>query len=166
MDEVLFELTTQGVTMPMFLYAFFEPIHDNLPIQVMIVAVAMLIILDFVSGMLGAIVNKNWDSAKIREGLAHKCAEFGFMIVGDIIDALLFVGVELPFDIPNGCALGFICLSIILMELSSIMENAVRIDSDLGKLKIFQILANANIVKIEQPKEDDDEPEGAHAAER
>lgn len=143
--------------MPMFLYAFWAPIHENLAIQVMIIAVALLIIIDFATGMLGAVVNKNWDSSKIREGLAHKCAEFGFLVVGDIIDALLFAGIDLPFDIPNGCALGFIALSIILMEISSIMENALKIDNSLVHSKLFDTLLTAKIIKMELP-----DPEGEH----
>lgn len=134
--------------MPMFLYAFWAPIHENLPIQVMILAVAILVILDFATGMLGAVINKNWDSRKVREGLAHKCSEFGFMIVGDVIDALLFSGVDLPFDIPNGCALGFISLSIILMELSSIMENMAKIHPQLAESSFFSIFVNAKAIKL------------------
>lgn len=136
--------------MPAFIYAFWAPIHDNTAIQVMIVAVAIFVILDFATGMLGAIINKNWDSSKVREGLAHKCSEFGFLIVGDVIDALLFTGIDLPFEIPNGCALGFIALSIILMELSSIMENMVKINPQLKDLKFFDILANAKVIKLEE----------------
>lgn len=150
------EYLIQGDFMPTFIYAFWAPIHENVPIQVMIMATAILIVLDFATGMLGAIVNKNWNSSKIREGLAHKCAEFGFLIIGDVIDALLFTGVELPFDIPNGCAMGFIALSIILMELSSIMENMVKIDPKLGEHKLFGILSDAKIIKIEEKKEGED----------
>ena len=142
--------TTQGDFMPMFLYAFWAPIHENLPLQVMILAVAILVILDFATGMLGAAINKNWDSRKVREGLAHKCGEFGFIIVGDVIDALLFAGVDLPFDIPNGCALGFISLSIILMELSSIMENMVKIHPQLADNSFFSILKNVKVIKLEE----------------
>lgn len=168
MDMMTGLVQDQGDLMPLFLYAFWAPIHENLPVQVMILAVAVLIILDFASGMLGAIVNKNWDSSKIRQGLAHKSAEFGFLIVGDVIDAMLFAGIDLQIDIPNGCALGFVALSIILMEISSIMENAVRIDSNLGKNRFFQLLASAKVIEIESKEKEaedvEDEPDGAHAA--
>lgn len=148
---------------PIFLYAFYAPVHDNPAVQVAIMAVAILIVLDFLFGMVGAIINKNWDSSKVRRGLAHKCGEFGFLVVADVIDALLFAGIDLPFEIPNGCALMFVAVSLILMEISSIMENIVKINPELSNNKFFQLLDSVHVISLpneeteEAPKEDEDD---------
>ena len=73
---------------PIYLYAFWAPIHESTAVQVMLVAVLILIVADLAFGMLGAIVQKDFKSTKIREGLAHKCSEFAFLLVADVIDAL------------------------------------------------------------------------------
>lgn len=132
--------------MPLFIYAFWAPIKESPAVQVMLFAVLLLIVADLVFGMLGAIVQKDFKSTKIREGLAHKCSEFAFLLVADIIDALLYAGVELPFEIPNGCALMIVGIALIVMEIASIMEVATRINPKLSENPLFKILDDANII--------------------
>lgn len=131
---------------PIFLYAFWAPIHENPAVQVMLMAVLVLIVADLAFGMLGAVVQRDFRSTKIREGLAHKCSEFAFLIVADVIDALLFAGITLPFEIPNGCALMVVGVALILMEIASLMEIATRINPKLSDNPLFQILDNAHII--------------------
>ena len=131
---------------PIYLYAFWAPIHENFAVQVMLVGLLGLIVADLGFGMLGAVVQRNFQSSKIREGLAHKCSEFAFLIVADVIDAMLFAGVQMPFEIPNGCALTVVLLALILMEIASLMEIATRINPRLSDNPLFQILDNAHII--------------------
>lgn len=132
--------------MPIYLYAFLAPIQDNPAVQVMLVAVLILIVADLLFGMLGAVVQKDFQSTKIREGLAHKCSEFAFLLVADVIDALLFAGVQLPFEIPNGCALIVVGVALILMEIASLMEIATRINPKLSENPLFKILDDVHVI--------------------
>ena len=131
---------------PIWLYAFAAPIHESTAVQVMLVAVGLLIIADLVFGMIGAIVQRNFQSTKIREGLAHKCSELAFLLIADVIDALLFAGVSLPFEIPNGSAMMIVGVSLIVMEIASLMEIATRINPKLADNPLFKILDNAHII--------------------
>ena len=134
------------MTQPIWLYAFWAPIHENTAVQIMLVAVGVLVVADLLFGMIGAVVQHNFQSTKIREGLAHKCAEFAFILVADVLDALLYGGVELPFEIPNGSAMMVVCLALILMEISSLMEVATRIYPKLAENPLFRILDDAHII--------------------
>ena len=134
------------MTQPIWLYAFWAPIHENTAVQIMLVAVGVLVVADLLFGMIGAVVQHNFQSTKIREGLAHKCAEFAFILVADVLDALLYGGVELPFEIPNGSAMMVVCLALILMEIASLMEVATRIYPKLAENPLFRILDDAHII--------------------
>ena len=131
---------------PIWLYAFWAPIHESTAVQVMLVAVSILIVADLVFGMLGAVVQRDFRSTKIREGLAHKCSEFAFLVVADVIDALLYGGVSLPFEIPSGSAMMVVGVSLIVMEIAPLMEIATRINPKLAENPLFRILDNAHII--------------------
>lgn len=131
---------------PIWLYAFWAPIHENTAVQIMLVAVSVLIVADLVFGMIGAVVQQNFQSTKIREGLWHKCAEFVFILVADVIDAMLYGGVDLPFEIPNGSAMTVVLLALIVMEIASLMEVATRINPKLAENPLFKILDDAHII--------------------
>lgn len=132
---------------PIYVYAFLAPIQENPAVQTMLVAILFLIVADLLFGMLGAIVQKDFQSTKIREGLAHKCSEFAFLLVADVIDALLFAGVQLPFEIPNGCALMVVGVALILMEIASLMEIATRINPKLSNNPLFKILDDVHVIE-------------------
>lgn len=134
---------------PIWIYAFWAPIHENTAVQVMLVAVSILIVADLLFGMIGAVVQKNFQSTKIREGLAHKCAEFAFILIADIIDALLYGGVALPFEIPSGSAMMVVGTALIVMEITSLMEIATRINPKLADNPLFKILDDAHIIHAE-----------------
>lgn len=135
--------------LPIFLYAFLAPINESAAVQIALVAVGLLVILDLLFGMLGAITQKNFQSSMIRKGLAHKCSEFAFILVADIVDALLYGGITLPFEVPAGGAMLVVCVALIIMEIASIMENATRINPKLSENPLFKILDDANIIHAE-----------------
>ncbi len=132
---------------PIWLYAFWAPVHENPAVQVMLVAVLVLIVADLLFGMLGAVVQRDFKSTKIREGLAHKCSEFAFLLVADVIDALLFAGVVLPFEVPSGCAMMAVGVALVVMEMTSLMEVATRINPKLSENPLFRVLDNVNIIE-------------------
>lgn len=80
---------------------------------------------DIVSGFISAIINKNVDSQKMREGILRKL--------------LLLVAMGLSFVMQHAffninIISKFVCLYIIFMEIISILENLTKAGIDFGKL--------------------------------
>ena len=81
-------------------------------------------LLDIVTGYIQAIINKNVDSQKMRTGLLHKVLIIIILIASFII--------QFAFNIKYISS--FVCVYIVLMEASSILENLKNAGVDLGKL--------------------------------
>ena len=97
-------------------------------------------LLDFGTGMVQAIKNKNFSSSVMREGLYHKCSLAFFVIFGLLVDyaqTLIDLGVQVPLTIA-------ICSYIILMECGSIMENLGKINPALVPVKIREHFVKLN----------------------
>lgn len=93
--------------------------------QLTIIMVAILA--DYVTGLLKACYKKEYKSSAMREGLYHKVAEImavGLMFYLEI--GLPWIGVNIDFPFIN-----FITLYVIVMEISSIIENIGEINPDL-----------------------------------
>lgn len=90
------------------------------------------IILDFLSGMIKAFKNHDFDSSVMRDGLVNK--------MGEVITLLLAILAEksLPyFDISIGTPVfNGICTYLILMEIGSIIENVGSINKNLVPEKL------------------------------
>jgi phage-related holin len=117
---------------------FIKPITDNPTAQVAIAAVGVLIVLDVLTGFVGAALTRSISSQKMREGLLHKFMEIVLVVLADIIDGALLGG----FDILGGNPLLIAtCAYIALMEVSSILEIVGKYNPDLadgGILSIFE----------------------------
>ncbi len=113
-------------------------------VDVLLIAVCLLVLCDLVFGMAAAAKNGEFDSSKVRQGLWHKTGEFALIILAIIIDALLLSGVTVPFDIPNGSAIVTVCTGLCVMEISSLLEIAVRLNDQLAHLPIFKMLASSS----------------------
>lgn len=88
--------------------------------------------LDFITGMVKAFCNKSFTSTKMRQGLYHKVGLVLCIILGVLIDyaqEYLSLGISLPVA-------ATICVYIVLMEISSIMENILEINPELQGGKI------------------------------
>lgn len=90
-----------------------------------LIATLIFMLGDIISGFISAIINKNVDSQKMREGLLRKL--------------LLILAIGLSFTIQyaffNVNFLSkFVCLYIIFMEIISILENLTKAGIDLKKL--------------------------------
>ena len=100
-----------------------------------IIVVTVLIVLDYGSGVLNAVLRHELTSEKMRTGLAHK---FGYVVVLCLAGVLEFgerridLGFEVSLLIP--CVVG-----IALIEVTSILENCVKLNPSLGESKILSV---------------------------
>lgn len=78
--------------------------------------------IDIITGLLGAWICKDFQSSKMRSGMAKKIGEIAMLAIG-----MLFVqAMTLPQPWPEAI-IKFISLYLIVMELMSIIENMDRI---------------------------------------
>lgn len=141
---------------PQFIDVYMMPVRDNHIIQAMLFAVLILIVADMIFGIINACAHKEFSSKKLREGLVHKTGELALVIVGVIIDGLIFAGIDVGI---SGPILGTILFSIIIMEIGSIMEIATKLNPNLERISAFKLLASVKESVIEE------EPEGKHVQE-
>lgn len=102
--------------------------------------VAIFIALDFFTGVIKALKEKTYNSKNMREGLYHKCGSvlcvaFGYLV--DYAQGIIELGVALP--VANA-----ICVYIILMECSSVIENIAMINPNIVPSVIKGYLGKLN----------------------
>ena len=98
------------------------------------IIVTVFIILDIITGLLKAFKQKEYNSTVMRQGLYHKCGSIICVIFGTLIDytqKYLDIGVSIP-------VLKAICVYIILMEITSIIENICLLNPDIMPEKLTQ----------------------------
>lgn len=95
-----------------------------------------LILFDIVTGITQALKNKSFKSSVMREGLYHKVGILFLLALGIGIDMSQTI-IDLGFTIPT---FKFVATYVGVMEISSILENIYRINSDLVPEKIQEIL--------------------------
>lgn len=122
---------------PFWIDVFISVIRDNQTAQVALMAVLLLILLDWVFGVANAIAHHEFSSSKMREGIGHKCSELGFCLVGVVIDGTIIGGVDLGYSAPCFTA---ICVYIALMEIGSLLEIFSRMNPELADSPIFKLL--------------------------
>lgn len=81
-------------------------------------------IFDIISGYIQAIINKEVDSQVMREGLLHKILLIIIIIISCVID----ITFKLP-AVPK-----VVSIYIIIMELTSILENLDKSGLNIGKI--------------------------------
>lgn len=120
------------------------PIHELIVIGI----VFLLALIDYITGVVNAIMHGELSSEKMRQGLGHKFAYLAIICVALIVEYgsdYINLGIELPVFIPT-------CTGICLIEITSIMENCVKINPDLkgsNLLNIFNIDSKENDGKEE-----------------
>lgn len=124
-------------TAPIWIDAFVQVIVGNQVAQVATVAVLLLILLDVLYGVCAAIARKEYSSEKMREGIGHKSAELGFMLVGVVVDGAILGGFDLGYTAPMYTA---ICAYLALMEIGSLLETFSRMNPQLAGSPIFRLL--------------------------
>ncbi len=98
--------------------------------------VLIFMVLDIVSGLIGAIKNGNYKSQKMREGLYHKIGYILAIMLSALIEyscKYIDLGFTMPILKPVMCY-------IILNEIGSIIENLEVIHPGLLPKKIINVL--------------------------
>ena len=133
--------------LPQFIDVYMAPVRDNPIVQAMLFAVLILILADMLFGIINACYHKEFSSKVLREGLIHKTGELALVLVGIIIDGLIFAGIDIGM---NGPILGVMLTAIIVMELGSLMELAAKMNPELSGLQVFKMLASVKENAIEE----------------
>lgn len=97
--------------------------------------VFLLVLIDYVTGVVDAIMHGELSSEKMRQGLGHKFTYLAIICVALIIEYgsdYINLGIELPIFFPA-------CSGISLIEITSIMENCVKINPELSGSNILDI---------------------------
>lgn len=109
-------------------------------------ATLIFMVADIVTGLIQAIINKNLDSQKMREGILRKA-----LLI--LIVILSFVA-QYAFNIPAISKV--VCLYLIIMEVISIFENLKKAGIDLGKLgEILKIKSDNEEVDVNIKESED-----------
>lgn len=120
------------------------PIHELIVIGI----VFLLTLIDYVTGVVNAIMHSELSSEKMRRGLGHKFTYLVIICVALIVEYgsdYINLGIELPVFIP-------VCTGVCLIEITSIMENCAKINPELSNSNILNIF---NINKNENNGEED-----------
>lgn len=107
------------------------PIHE----LIVIGTVFLLVLIDYITGVVNAIMHGELSSERMRQGLGHKFTYFAVIGVALIVEYgsdYINLGIELPVFTP-------VCVSICLIEITSIMENCVKINPELSGSNILNI---------------------------
>lgn len=107
------------------------PIHELIVIGI----VFLLVLIDYIAGVVNAIMHHELSSEKMRQGLGHKSTYLAIICVALIVEYgsdYINLGIELPVFIP-------VCVGICMIEITSIMENCVKINPDLKGSNILNI---------------------------
>lgn len=112
-----------------------------------VIGTFIFMLADVISGFISAVIQKNVDSQKMREGLLRK-------ILLIMIIALSFI-VQYTFGITSISKV--VCIYIIVMEVISIMENIKKAGIDLGRLgEILKIKTEENTINLVVKKENEE----------
>lgn len=101
------------------------------------VITAIFIIIDYGTGVANAIMHNQMSSEKMRNGLWHKFAYIVVICTAVLIEwgtQWLDLGFELPLVTP-------VLISIALIEITSILENCVKINPELKDHKVLNIFS-------------------------
>lgn len=107
------------------------PIHELIVIGI----VFLLVLIDYVTGVVNAIMQGELSSKRMREGLGHKFTYLVVICVALIVEygsEYINIGIELPVFTP-------VCAGICLTEITSIIENCVKINPELSSSNILNI---------------------------
>lgn len=122
---------------------FLSPVRDCFPAQVAIIALLLLILLDWVFGIGNACMKHEFSSEKMRQGIGHKCSELGFVMLGIVMDAMITSGLDIGFDAP---ILTTIAVYLCVMEIGSLLETFAKINPQLAESPVFKLLATAHVI--------------------
>ncbi|MBW3083805.1 phage holin family protein [Bifidobacterium phasiani] len=100
-----------------------------------LVIVAIIILLDWVTGLLKAAMQHDISSTKMREGLYHKSAFILVMFLAEIIEhaqGVIDLGFTVPIVVPAA-------VYITVTEVSSVIENLGEINPELQNSRLLNL---------------------------
>lgn len=98
-----------------------------------------LVVIDYITGVIGHTLREGFNSSKMREGLLHK-ATYGIALVVCVILEQIAQWYDLPL-VYMGLLYSLAYVWIALTELGSILENLVLINPDLAEKSFMRIFA-------------------------
>lgn len=104
-----------------------------------LIITAAFILMDYGTGVANAIMHNQISSEKMRNGLWHKFAYVIVISTASLIEygtQWLELGFNLPLVIP-------VFVSICLIEITSILENCIKINPELKSNKVLNIFSEA-----------------------
>lgn len=119
------------------------PTHELIVIGI----VFLLVLIDYITGVVNAIMHGELSSGKMRQGLGHKFAYLVIICVALIVEygsGYIDLGIKLPLFMP-------VCAGICLIEITSITENCAKINPKLSQSNIL------NIFKVDKKESDSKE---------
>lgn len=105
-----------------------------------ILAVLVFIIMDYITGIIGAVMHGNLSSTKMREGLGHKFAYLCVLFIAWFIDFEM-EHIDIGF---HSTLTPIVTIGIVFIELSSIMENIGKINPELAQAEFMKIFDDHN----------------------
>ena len=112
--------------------------HLMLEIDPTAVTVALVLMgLDILLGLAGAVKDRDVQSSKMREGLWHKAGSIGLIVLAYILEVAVD-HVDLGLVFPGVLA---VCGYIIVMEVGSCLENLVILNPELKHNPVMQVFA-------------------------
>lgn len=121
-----------------------------------LVLILALIIIDYTTGIISSIVNKCFDSSKMRIGLLHKLS-YAVAIAVAIIVQQLGNYYDLGY-VYSDAMLTLVLIWIIITEVGSILENIITINPGLSSNSFLAIFD-----RREKKEEEEKEVKGKHA---
>lgn len=110
------------------------------------IAVLVFIVIDYIAGLIKAALKNNISSQKMREGLGHKATYIILLSVCYTIDAIqLNTELNLPAKL-----FPLVSCGILLIELTSIIENICEINPELKQAKFMNVFEVGNTEKEEK----------------
>ena len=114
-------------------------------------AVLIFIIIDYITGVINAALKKSISSQKMREGLGHKATYIILLSVCYIIDTMqINTSLNLPTKL-----FPIVSYGILLIELTSIIENICEINPELKQANFMYIFEKNNTETKEKNDEND-----------
>ena len=101
-----------------------------------IILSCIMMFADILVGFIGAVIQNNISSTKMREGILHKILILILIFLCLIIEVASSHMFKLPYDIPT-CEI--ICGYTVVMELASIIENISIVYPEFAKSKLAKL---------------------------
>ena len=121
------------------LEVFLQPVQDP-QAQIVIIALALLALLDVLFGVINAMfIQHDFSSHEFRKGLIRKISNFGIIVAADVVDGMLLGGLELGFQ----PVLMSVVISLALMELWSLLEIFAEIHPEISNSAWYQMLLHS-----------------------